>query len=67
MRKKIYYQNSYGDNLEKEFIRNGFKTSFGIFTKEFRERKPETSSLLKKQMSYVYLLLKPARKLEKLR
>lgn len=53
MRKKVYYQNSYGDNLEKEFVQNGTKTTFGIFTKEFRERRYEMSNLMKNQLEYV--------------
>lgn len=53
MRKKVYFQNSYGTKGEKEFIQNGSKPTFGIFTKEFRERKFQVSNLLKNQQEYV--------------
>ncbi len=53
MRKKIYFQNSYGEKGEKDFIQNGAKPTFGIFTKDFQERKHEMSSLLKNQKEYV--------------
>ncbi len=54
MRKKVYYQNSYGENLEKDFIQNGSKPTFGIFTKEFRERKYQMSGLLTNQLEFVF-------------
>lgn len=53
MRKKVYFQNNYGDKDEKDFIVNGTKTTFGIFSKEFRERRFEASNLLKNQRKYV--------------
>jgi len=53
MRKKIYFQNSYGDQGEKDFTSEGFKTTFGIFTKEFKERRITDSDLIKKQKDYV--------------
>jgi hypothetical protein len=53
MRKKVYYQNSFGDHGEKEFVQNGTKTTFGIFTKEFKERRYQMSNLLKNQLEYV--------------
>jgi hypothetical protein len=53
MRKKVYFQNSYGEKMEKDFIQNGGKPTFGIFTKEFRERKYQVSNLLKNQLDYV--------------
>jgi len=53
MRKKIYFQNSFGKQGENDFIVNGFKTTFGIFTKEFKERRFEKSDLLKKQEKYI--------------
>ncbi len=56
MRKKIYYQNSFGAKGEKEFIRDGKKPTFGIFTKDFKERKYEKSSLLKNQEEFVDLI-----------
>jgi hypothetical protein len=49
MRKKIYFQNNFGDLGDKEFIYNGVKTTFGMFTKEFKERRFEVSDLLRKQ------------------
>lgn len=55
MRKKIYFQNSYGDQGEKDFTSEGFKTTFGIFTKEFKERRITDSDLIKKQKDYVTL------------
>jgi hypothetical protein len=53
MRKKVYFQNSYGEKMEKDFIQNGTKPTFGIFTKEFRERKYQMSNLLKNQLDFV--------------
>ena len=53
MRKKIYFQNNFGDLGDKEFIFNGFKTTFGMFTKEFKERRFEVSELLEKQNNYI--------------
>jgi hypothetical protein len=60
MRKKIYFQNNFGDLGDKEFALNGVKTTFGVFTKEFKERRPETSELLKKQQNYLLELRKKA-------
>lgn len=57
MRKKIYFQNSFGEQGEKEFTSEGFKTTFGIFTKEFKERRITDSELIKKQKDYVTLFL----------
>ena len=57
MRKKIYYQNNYGDLGDKEFIFNGHKTTFGMFTKEFKERRFEVSELLAKQTQFIQELL----------
>ncbi len=57
MRKKVYFQNSFGEKGEKEFIQNGNKPTFGIFSKEFRERKFEVSNLLKNQREYVIIFL----------
>ena len=53
MRKKIYFQNSFGEQGEKEFISEGFKTTFGIFTKEFKERRIQDSDLLLRQKNFV--------------
>jgi hypothetical protein len=53
MRKKVYFQNSYGEKGEKEFVQNGTKPTFGIFTKEFRERKYQMSGLLRNQLDFV--------------
>jgi hypothetical protein len=53
MRKKIYFQNSFGEKGDKDFIQNGAKPTFGIFTKEFKERRFEVSNLLKNQLLYV--------------
>lgn len=53
MRKKIYFQNSFGDQGEKEFMSEGFKTTFGIFTKEFKERRIQDSDLLLRQKNFV--------------
>ena len=53
MRKKIYFQNNYGDQGEKDFVQDGYKTTFGIFVKEFKERRIEHSDLLKRQLEFV--------------
>lgn len=53
MRKKIYFQNNYGEKGDKEFTLNGFKTTFGMFTKEFKERRFEESEVFKKQKAYL--------------
>jgi hypothetical protein len=53
MRKKVYFQNSYGDKMDKDFIQNGVKPTFGIFTKDFIERRFEVSKLLRTQIDYV--------------
>jgi len=57
MRKKIYFQNSFGEKGEKDFTSEGFKTTFGIFTKEFKERRITDSDLIKKQKDYVFILI----------
>lgn len=53
MRKKVYLQNSYGEKGDKDFILNGTKTTFGIFTKGFQERVFKNSDKLQKQIDYV--------------
>jgi hypothetical protein len=53
MRKKAYYQNSHGENLDKDFVLNGHKTTFGIFSKEFQERRPKVSERLQNQLDNV--------------
>jgi hypothetical protein len=53
MRKKVYFKNSYGEKGEKEFIQNGSKPTFGIFTQEPKERKYQISDLLRNQIDYV--------------
>lgn len=58
MRKKVYYQNAYGKNLDKDFINEGYKSTFGIFSKEFKERRFQNSQLLNNQLDYVLYLLK---------
>jgi hypothetical protein len=67
MRKKVYYQNSYGDNMEKDFVQNGYKNTFGIFSKEFRERRYQISDLLKKQREWVRIFNKKAKRIRKFR
>jgi hypothetical protein len=56
MRKKVYYQNSHGENLDKDFVLNGHKTTFGIFSKEFQERRPKVSEKLEAQLQAVCYL-----------
>jgi len=56
MRKKAYYQNSYGEKLDKDFVLNGYKTTFGIFSKEFQERRPKVSEKLLRQLESVIIL-----------
>jgi len=53
MRKKVYYQNSYGENLDKDFILDGYKPTFGIFSKDFKERRYQMSTKLKAQTEFV--------------
>ena len=53
MRKKIYYQNSFGPNMEKDFIYEGNKATFGIFSKDFTERVFQNSTMLNKQLDHV--------------
>jgi len=53
MRKKIYYQNAYGEKNDKDFIFNGSKATFGIFSKDFSERVFKNSEKLKHQLNYV--------------
>lgn len=57
MRKKIYYQNSYGPNNDKDFIFNGMKTTFGIFSKDVQETVFKNSEKLDKQLKYVRVFL----------
>lgn len=56
MRKKVYYQNAYGDKMDKDYVVNGSKPTFGIFSKEFRERRFQMSNLLQNQLKYVKLV-----------
>ena len=56
MRKKVYLQNSYGKTGDQEFILNGTKTTFGIFTKNFQERIFKNSDKLQKQLNYVSII-----------
>lgn len=53
MRKKVYYQNLYGEKGEKDFIFNGTKTTFGIFSKDFSEQIFSNSEKLNNQLKYV--------------
>lgn len=53
LRKKLYIQNSFGENGEKDFVLNGIKTTFGIFTKKYNEKVFTPSDKLKKQQDYV--------------
>jgi hypothetical protein len=53
MRKKIFFQNNFGDQGEKDFVLEGYRTTFGIFVKEFKERRVEISDLLKRQLDFV--------------
>ena len=53
MRKKIYFQNAFGEKGDKDFIINGTKASFGIFTKGFQERVFKNSEKLDRQLKYV--------------
>lgn len=53
MRKKVYYQNAYGEKGDKDFIFNGTKASFGIFSKDFSEKVFDNSLKLKNQLAYV--------------
>jgi hypothetical protein len=53
MRKKIFFQNNFGDKGEKDFVQDGYRTTFGIFVKEFKERRVEISDLLKRQLEFV--------------
>lgn len=53
MRKKIYIQNFYGEEKDKDYILNGFKTTFGIFVKEHNEKLFKNSDLKNKQLDYV--------------
>eukprot|EP00340_Litonotus_pictus_P006754 CAMPEP_0170528442 /NCGR_PEP_ID=MMETSP0209-20121228/13935_1 /TAXON_ID=665100 ORGANISM="Litonotus pictus, Strain P1" /NCGR_SAMPLE_ID=MMETSP0209 /ASSEMBLY_ACC=CAM_ASM_000301 /LENGTH=280 /DNA_ID=CAMNT_0010819649 /DNA_START=45 /DNA_END=887 /DNA_ORIENTATION=+ len=56
MRKKIYFQNSYGEKGDKDFVYDGVKTTFGIFTKDFTEKVFQNSEKLNKQLSYLETL-----------
>lgn len=58
MRKKVYYQNSYGPNMEKDFVFNGEKTSFGIFSKDYQERVFQNSEKLNSQLNFINSLEK---------
>jgi hypothetical protein len=53
MRKKVYYQNSHGDKMDKDFVVNGYKPTFGIFSKDFKERVFQKSNLLQNQEQFV--------------
>lgn len=53
MRKKVYFQNSFGEKGDKDYVLNGSKTSFGIFTKDYQERVFKNSEKLQKQLDYV--------------
>ena len=55
MRKKIFFQNNFGDQGEKDFVLEGYRTTFGIFVKEFKERRLEVSDLLKRQLDFVII------------
>lgn len=50
MRKKIYFQNSFGPNGEQEFTKDGLKPTFGIFSKGFQERKLANSEKRNKEL-----------------
>lgn len=56
MRKKIFFQNNFGDQGEKDFVLDGYRTTFGIFVKEFKERRVEISDLLKRQFDFVIFI-----------
>lgn len=53
MRKKIFFQNSYGPKGDKDYIVEGTRATFGIFTKIFKERVFQNSEKLNKQLEYV--------------
>ena len=53
MRKKIYFQNTFGEKNDKEFTLDGFKTTFGIFSKDYAERVFTRSKLARDQFSKV--------------
>jgi len=53
MRKKVYYQNAYGEKGDKDFIFNGTKTTFGIFSKDFSERVFQNSKKVNDQIQFV--------------
>ena len=65
MRKKIYFQNSYGAGNDKDFVLNGYRTTFGIFTKEFKERRFEMSDKLKAQNDYVQKFFRDPKNMDK--
>lgn len=65
MRKKAYYQNAYGDKLDKDYVLNGYKTTFGIFSKEFQERRPKISEKLQASVNRVCTATKSDAMLEK--
>ncbi len=56
MRKKIFFQNNFGDQGEKDFVHDGYRTTFGIFVKEFKERRLEISDLLMRQLKFVTII-----------
>jgi hypothetical protein len=56
MRKKIFFQNNFGDKGEKDFVQDGYRTTFGIFVKEFQERRLERTDSLKRQMAFVIVI-----------
>lgn len=53
MRKKIYFQNTFGEKNDKEFTLDGFKTTFGIFSKDYAERVFTRSKLARDQFAKV--------------
>jgi hypothetical protein len=57
MRKKVFYQNAYGEKGDKDFIVDGTKATFGIFSKDFQEKVFKNSTLLEKQLDYVSLII----------
>jgi hypothetical protein len=65
MRKKVYYQNAHGEKLDKDFVLNGYKTTFGIFSKEFQERRYKMSDKLKEQVLYVESVVKDPKNFDK--
>jgi len=58
MRKKIYFQNTYGEKNDKEFTLDGFKTTFGIFSKDYAEKVFTRSKLAASQFAKVRIFNK---------